>query len=80
MQRTSFVSAAGGNWKCMPRRVPRLHVEGDVGLGDDGVEAVILELVLAERTREEAAVVLNSLEVDDKGPKQCRFRKQHRSP
>ena len=22
VQRTSFVSASGGNWKCMPRSVP----------------------------------------------------------
>ena len=56
------------------------HVERDVGLRDDGLEAVILELVLAERAREEAAVVLAPLEVDGKGPKQRRFREQHRSP
>ena len=41
-----------------------LPVERDVGLRDHGLEPVLLELVLAERAREEAALVLTALEVD----------------
>ena len=30
VQRTSFVSGAGGNWKCIPRSVPFLAIKGDI--------------------------------------------------
>ena len=63
--RTSFVSAAGGNWKCMPRTaaaLPRLNAT--LACAIHGLEPVLLELVLAERAREEAALVLTALEVD----------------
>ena len=40
-------------------------VEGDVRLRDQGLKPVIGELVLAEGSREKAAVVLPPLEVDD---------------
>ena len=42
-------------------------VVGDVRLRDDRLQPVLGELVLAERPREEAAVVLAPLEVDDEG-------------
>ena len=42
-------------------------VEGDVRLRDHGLQAVVGELVLAERAREEAARVLAPLEVDHEG-------------
>src|SRR5262249_38315605 len=39
-------------------------VEGDVALRDDGLEAMVLELVLTEGAAEEAAIVLALLDVD----------------
>ena len=55
------------------RRILEVHaaqralasVERDVGLRDDRLEPVLGEFVLAERAREETAVVLAALEVDD---------------
>ena len=43
-----------------------------------GSQAVLLELVLAERPREEAAVVLPALEVDDEGAGELGFGEDHR--
>ena len=77
MARTSLVSAAGGYWKCIPRSVPFGLVEGDVGLGDQRLQAVLGELVLAEGAREEAAVVLPALDVDDEGALQLRLGEDH---
>ena len=77
VQRTIFVSAFGGNWKCIPRRVPAHVVEGDVRLGDHGLEAVIGELVLAERAGEVATRVLPPLQVDQERAGQCRLGEDH---
>ena len=51
----------------MPRTVPAKPVEADVRLRDDRLQPVLGKLVLAEGAREEPAVVLPSLEVDDEG-------------
>ncbi len=80
VQRTSLVSAAGGNWKCIPRSVPFVLVEGHVRLRDHRLEPVLLELVLAERPREEAAVVLAALEVDDEGARELGLGEDHDVP
>ena len=64
VHRTSFVSAAGGNWKCIPRSVPCARLNATFACAITGFEAVLCELVLAERPREETAVVLLPLEVD----------------
>ncbi len=77
VQRTSFVSAAGGNWKCIPRSVPLVRVEGDVGLRDHRLQAVRRELVLAEGAREEPAGVLPALEVDDERSGELGLREDH---
>ena len=65
VQRTSLVSAVGGYWKCMPRSVPLSLLNATLACAIDGLQAVLGELVLAERAREEAAIVLPPLEVDD---------------
>ena len=57
VQRTTFVSAAGGNWKVHAAQRALLVIEGDVGLRDHGLQAVRLELLLAEGAREEPASV-----------------------
>ena len=77
VHRTSFVSAAGGNWKCIPRSVPLRRLKRDVGLCDHRLEPVILELVLAERPGEEPAIVLPALEVDDERARELRLREDH---
>ena len=48
----------------MPRRVPFLLVEGDVGLGNDRLQPVRLELMLTEGAREEPARIFPALNVD----------------
>ena len=58
----------------------RRRVEGDVRLGDHGLEPVIGELVLAERAREVAARVLPALQVDHEGARQRRLCEDHVSP
>ena len=77
VQRTSLVSAAGGYWKCIPRTVPFLQIEGEVRLGDDRLESVRLEFVLAKGAREEAPGVFPALEVDDECAPQLGFGKDH---
>src|SRR5262249_59422948 len=52
-------------------------VEGDVGLGDHGPEPVPGDLVLAERAREEPALVRPPLEVDDERALEPRLREDH---
>ena len=77
MQRTSFVSAAGGILEVHPAHRARARVERDVRLGDDGVEPVVGELVLAERAGEESAVVLSRLDVDDERALQLGLGEDH---
>ena len=79
VHRTSFVSA-GGNWKCMPRTVPCHVIEGDVGLGDDRLQAMVGQLVLAESSGEIAARVLPALQVDEKGARELGFGEDHVPP
>ena len=64
----------------MPRSVPLVAVEGDVRLRDTRVQTVLRELVLAERAREVAAVVLAALEVDDERAGEFRFGELHPMP
>ena len=73
--RTSFVSAAGGNWKCIPRRSPCL-LKAMLAWAIT-VSGHDRELVLAERAREEAAVVLTALEVDDERASELRLDEEH---
>ena len=61
VHRTSFVSAAGGNWKVHSSKRSLALVEGDVRLRDQGLQPVVGELVLAEGPREKAPVVLSPL-------------------
>ena len=77
MQRTSLVSAAGGNWKCMPRNVPFLPVSGDAALGDDRLQTAFLELLLAEAAGEEASFVLAPFELDDEGALELGLGEDH---
>jgi hypothetical protein len=46
---------------------PFSAIEPDVGLCDDGFQAVLGKLLLAKRAREESPVVVSPLEVDDEG-------------
>ena len=67
------------------RRVLEVHaphgaftsIEGDVRLGDDRFEPVLLELVLAKRTGEEPAIVLFEIEVDDECALELGLREDH---
>ena len=54
--RTSLVSARGRKLEVHPAQGALVAVERDVGLRDDRLQAVLLELVLAEGAREEPAV------------------------
>ena len=58
----------------------RRNVEGDVRLGDYGLEPLIGELVLTERAREVAARILTALQVDDEGARQRRLGEDHVVP
>src|SRR3954471_24854380 len=68
------------------RRVLEVHppdgalvaIEGDIGLGDHGLEPVLLELALAEDAREDPAVVLPPLEIEDIGAPQSGLSEDHR--
>ena len=67
------------------RRVLKVHapqrslglVESNVGLRDDRLQSVIGELLLAERAREETAIVLAALDVDDEGALELGFGEDH---
>jgi hypothetical protein len=63
-----------------PTNRPLAAIEPDIGLGDDGLETVRSELVLAERAGEESAGVLPPLEIDDESPFELGFRKDHGAP
>ncbi len=77
VQRTSFVSAAGGILEVHPAQRALAPVEREVRLGDDGLQPVLVELVLAERAGEEAAVVLSALEVDDERSRELGLLEDH---
>ena len=47
-----------------PTYRPFVSIECDIGLRDDGVEAVLGKLFLAESSGEEAAVVFLPIEID----------------
>lgn len=64
-QRTSLVSAAGGTWKVHAAHGALVDAERHVALGNGGLEAMGAKLVLAEGPREEAAGILEPLEVED---------------
>jgi hypothetical protein len=55
-----------------------LAIEADVALGDYGLQPVRGELFLAERPREEAAVVVSSFQIDNEGAFELGFCKYHR--
>ena len=61
----------------MPRSGAAPSVEADVCLRDHGLQAVFGELVLAEHAREESAVVLAALEVDDEGTGELGLGEDH---
>jgi hypothetical protein len=49
-------------------------IEGNIRLGDDRVESVLLELVLTKGPGEEATTILFDIEVDDERPVDSGFR------
>ena len=80
VQRTYFVSADGGNWKCIPRSVPRRRLKATLAWAITGFRPCSRELVLTEHPREESSVVLAPLEIDDVRPAQRRLGELHRAP
>ena len=53
--------------KMHPPKRAFLQVRSDIGLGDDGLQPVLTELILAEGACEEASLVVPAFEVDDEG-------------
>ncbi len=57
-----------------------LLVEGNVGLRDDRLQPMVLELPLAERSRKKSAAVLTALDVDREGALELGFGENHIDP
>ena len=77
MQRTSLISLCGASWKCSPRSVFRFAVRS-VLLCTIRIGACARRTPLAERAREEAALVGAGLDVDQVGVLERRRREDHR--
>ena len=71
VQRTSFVSAAGGILEVHAAQRAPVALKATFACAMTGLSPWLVELVLAEVAREEATVVLAPLEVDNKRPAQC---------
>ena len=52
-------------------------VVGDISLGDERLQPVRFEFLLAERASKKAARILLAIEIDDKGAFQLGFRENH---
>ena len=64
MARTNFVSA---DWRKLKMHAPHralLPVEGNIGLGDDGLQPMRCKFMLAESAREKAPRILSPLDID----------------
>ena len=53
--------------KVHPPKCAFLQVRSDIGLGDDGFQPVLTELILAEGACEKTSLVVPAFEVDDEG-------------
>ena len=60
-----------------PPQCPHSVVVCEVGLGDHGLQAVFCELLLAERSGEESAIILAQLEVDHERPAEFGLGEDH---
>jgi hypothetical protein len=77
VQRSNFVSATAGNWKCIPRRVPRFLLKATLSLCNDGPQTMGRELMLTERPGKQTAGILSWFEVDCERALQWSFSKDH---
>jgi hypothetical protein len=56
-----------------------LYVVGGISLGDERLQPVRFELLLAERASKEAARILLAIEIDNDGALELGFREDHKS-
>ena len=77
VQRTSLVSAAGGNWKCMPRKVPFSRFLAMPDWAMSGFMPRCLKLLPAKAAGKEASFVLASLQLDDEGALELGLGENH---